>query len=71
MINELERIWEWSRPDLKYQGSLLSQHLPRGTEENYENLGKDSQSLDWDLHLGSPEYEAGVLAIQPWWMVTT
>jgi hypothetical protein len=40
---------------------VLSWHSPRGTEENHENLNRDSQSQSRDLNSGPPEYEAGML----------
>jgi hypothetical protein len=44
---------------------VLSRHSPGGTEEIYENLSQDNQSLGRDLNPGSPEYEERVLTTGP------
>jgi hypothetical protein len=43
---EYDHVW-WADKDLEddcnlFQGSVLSQRLPRGTDETHENLSKDS-----------------------------
>jgi hypothetical protein len=43
---------------------ILSQNVPRGTEENHAKP-QDNRSLDRDLKPGPPEYEAGMLGTQP------
>jgi hypothetical protein len=42
----------------------LSRHLTGGTKVNHEK-SQDSRSRGRDLNLGPPEYETGVLIIQP------
>jgi hypothetical protein len=40
---------------------VLSWHLPGETEENHENLGQNSMSLNRDVNPGPPKYKEGVL----------
>jgi hypothetical protein len=58
----LERIWKEAAV-AKFKA--LSRHLTGGTEEKHKNLSLDSQSPGRDFNPGHPEYEAGVLIIQP------
>jgi hypothetical protein len=46
-----ERKWLW--PNFK----VLSQNLPRETEETHEKVSHDSRCLSRDLNPGSPKYE--------------
>jgi hypothetical protein len=40
--------------------TVLSRHLPEGTDENHKTLSQDSRSPSRDLNPGPSEYEAGV-----------
>jgi hypothetical protein len=41
---------------------VLSQDLRVGTEKMTNNLSQGSQSLDWDLNPGLPNYKGGARA---------
>jgi len=44
---------------------VLSQHPPGRTERNLKNCSRESRPSGHDLYTGPPEYETGVLNIQP------
>jgi hypothetical protein len=52
--------WKQSWPNVRYYAGICLKGLRNTTKELREN----SRSLGWNLNLGYPEYEAGVLTIQ-------
>jgi hypothetical protein len=57
---------KWSWPNLKY----YPYNCLEGLRKTMKNLSQDSRSPGQDLNPGHPEYEAGVLTIQPRCSVT-
>lgn len=45
--------------------NVLYRYFPEGTDEYEKTLSQNSRSPDRGLNQGSPEYENGVLFIQP------
>jgi hypothetical protein len=60
--DEFENMWKDAVVALFRE---LTQHLPRGTEKNHENLSRDSRYPSRELNTGPPKYATGKLTTLP------
>jgi hypothetical protein len=59
-----EFVGRWKEAVVVYL-EVLSQNLPRGPEENNENLSHDNWSPSRGCNAGSPEYKTGMVLARP------